>query len=272
MYLTRYRPVPPLDEFVEFLWCLTDGPAHGRERILPGGTTELVINLRADHIDVMGRRESAQQFSGAVVSGPYTHSFDIDASRHTAMLGVHFKPVGAQALLGIRPADLRDSHVNLEQLWDSGVDRVRARVCEATTHAERFRLAESALLTRLRLDLAPRPVIAHSVHALYAGRFHPPIGELADRAGMSHRQFIKDFTTTVGLTPKVFGRIRRFQQTVNRIGSAAPAQWAQFAVECGYADQAHMIREFQNFSGLTPVQYLSHKHVATKEDHVALAA
>ncbi|OBA86289.1 hypothetical protein A5662_02960 [Mycobacteriaceae bacterium 1482268.1] len=272
MYLTRYRPVPPLDEFVEFLWCLSDGPTHSRERILPAGTTELVINLGADHIEVMRSRESVRRFSGAVVSGPYTHSFDIDASKHAAMLGVHFKPVGAQALLGIPPADLRDSHVDLEQLWDVGVDRLRARVCEATTPAERFRLVESALSSRLRLDLAPRPVIAHSVGALQAGAFHPPIGELADRAGMSHRQFIKDFTATVGLTPKVFGRIRRFHRAVGRIGSAAPPRWAQFAVECGYSDQGHMIREFQHFSGFTPVQYLSHTHVATKDDHVAIAA
>jgi AraC-like DNA-binding protein len=272
MYLTRYRPVRPLDEFVEFLWCLSDGPTHSRERILPGGCTELVINLGADHVDVLGPDDSVQRCSGAVVAGPYTHSFDIDASKHAAMLGVHFKPVGAQALLRVPPVVLRDRHVDLDQLWGAGVDGLRARVCEATTPAERFRLVESALLARLRPDLAPRPVIAHSVDALQADACQPPIGHLADRAGISHRQFIKDFTTTVGLTPKLFSRIQRFHRAVSRIESVSQPRWAQFAVECGYADQGHMIREFQSFSGLTPVQHLSRKHVPTKNDHVALAA
>ncbi|OBK71624.1 AraC family transcriptional regulator [Mycobacterium sp. 1274761.0] len=272
MHLTRYRPVSPLDEYIEFLWCLSDGPTHSRERILPSGRTELVINLGADHVDVLGPHKSVQRCAGAVVAGPYTHSFDIDASKHAAMLGVHFKPVGAQALLTITPAELRDCHVDLDRLWGAGVARMRARVCEATTPAERFRLVESALLARLRPELAPRPVIAHSVKALQAGACHPPIGQLADRAGISHRQFIKDFTTTVGLTPKLFGRIQRFYRAVRGIDSAIQPRWAQFAVECGYADRGHMIREFQSFSGLTPVQHLSRKHLPTKDDHVALAA
>lgn len=104
------------------------------------------------------------------------------------------------------------------------------------------RIAESALRSRLRPEFEPRPTVANVVAALQYGRKHPPIGELADRA-------------------------------VNRIGSGPPPRgWAQFATDCGYADRGHMIREFQSFSGLTPVQHLSSKRVATKSDHVALAA
>jgi AraC-like DNA-binding protein len=113
--------------------------------------------------------------------------------------------------------------------------------------------------------------IGDAVAALQVGALQPPIGELVDRAGMTHRRFIKEFTTVIGLTPKVFARVRRFHRAVNRIGSGAAPRWAVFAVECGYADQGHMIREFQHFSGLTPVQHRSMKQLATKDDHVALA-
>ena len=274
MYLIQHRPQPPLDEFVEFLWCLSDGPTHKSERIVPGGTTELVFNLRSDRIVVSDpeRCDSEQRFSGAVLTGPYTRSFDIDASRHTAMLGVHFKPVGARAVLGVPPAELRDTHVDLQQVWNTAAGRLRERVCDAASHADRFRIVEAALMSRLRPELTARPAIARAVGALLPGGGHPQIGDLAGHAGLSHRQFIKDFTATVGVTPKLFGRLCRFRRAVDQIAYGGPCRWAQFACDCGYADQGHMIREFTFFSGLTPAQYRASSKVATKADHVALAA
>jgi AraC-like DNA-binding protein len=110
------------------------------------------------------------------------------------------------------------------------------------------------------------------VAALLPGTSHPPIGDLAERAGLSHRQFIRQFTTSVGMAPKLFARVRRFHLAANRIGTGRAPRWSEFAVECGYADQAHMIRDFRSFAGLTPVQYYNSTHIATKDDHVALAA
>lgn len=274
MYYTRHTPSYPLCEFVEFLWCLTEGPTHAAERILPGGTTELVINLHDNEIRVGDptSRERILRFSGAVVSGPYSHSFDIDASRHVAMLGVHFKPGGAHALLGASPYEFHDTHVELEQLWDAGVDTLRARVCEAGSEAERFGIVESALMSRLRVDLVAPPDVAAAVAALLPGTSHPPISAFAERAGVSHRQFIKRFTTSVGMAPKMFGRVRRFHLAASRVLAYGKPHWSEFAIGCGYADQGHMIREFQSFAGLTPVQYNNSTHIATKDDHVALLA
>ena len=74
------------------------------------------------------------------------------------------------------------------------------------------------------------------------------------------------------MAPKLFARVRRFHLATSRIASGGTPRWSEFAIECGYADQAHMIREFQSFAGLTPVRYYNSMHVATKDDHVALAA
>ena len=146
MHYTRHTPTYPLCDFVEYLWCLTDGPTHCAERILPGGTTELVINLHDNEIRVCDPVNSTVlRYSGAVVAGPYSRAFDIDASRHAAMLGVHFKPGGARALLGLPLHELRNTHVDLEQLWNAQACALRARVCEARSDAERFAVVETAL-------------------------------------------------------------------------------------------------------------------------------
>ena len=274
MYYSHHTPAPPLSDFVEFLWCLTEGPTHSAERILPCAAPELVINLRDNEIRIgnAGPGRTLQRLSGVVVAGPYSHSFDIDASRHTAMLGVHFKPGGVAAVLGVPPSEILDTHLDLEQLWPSGADTLRERVCESAAVADRFAIVEAALTSRLRGDLLPPPSVACAVATLLPGPSHPPIGDLAEDAGLSHRQFIKEFTTSVGMTPKLFARVRRFRYATSRMRFSRPPSWSEFAVECGYADQAHMIRDFQSFSGLTPVQQWSRRHLATKEHHVALGA
>jgi AraC-like DNA-binding protein len=273
MYYIRHRPAPPLSDFVDFLWCLSEGPTHPTERILPSGTTELVINLCDNGISIVDpqRRHPFRRFSGAVVAGPYSRYFDIDASRHSEMLGVHFKPGGARPFLGTSSNELRDTHVDLDQLWGGEADRLRTSACVARSPATRFAVLERALMSRLPSDLVDSDGIAGALHELLPGGSTLPVGQIAERAGLSDRHLIKKFTASVGMTPKLFSRVRRFHRAMWQLRSCVPPRWSDFAVECGYADQAHMIREIRTFSGLTPVQHLSSRLIETKDDHIALA-
>lgn len=271
MFYTRRIPAVALRDFVDHLWCLTDGPTHATERVLPAGTTELVINLRDDAIQIENH-QGPQQFSGSVVSGPYSRPFDIDARDHTAMIGVHFKPGGAQSFLGVSPVELLDTHVDLGQLWHGAADALRTRVCEAGSAADRFALIESALLGRLHAEDALSKPIAGTLDALTHGSDHPPIRALARETGLSHRRFIQLFTTQVGMPPKRFARVCRFRRAHHAVTAARLPEWSRFAIEHGYADQSHMIREFQAFSGLTPAEHLRKRALITKDDHIALRA
>src|SRR5262249_16920209 len=104
MLFLSYIPRPPLNEFVERMWLVSGGQAPRRERILPSGTIEFVINLRQDslRIDKTNHCAHVQTFAGVVVSGTYSGAFVIDAMQHAAMMGVHFRPAGAFAVLGIQ--------------------------------------------------------------------------------------------------------------------------------------------------------------------------
>jgi hypothetical protein len=94
MVYCSYTPRPPLSAFVDYLWLLADAPPHSRERVLPSGTTELVVNLRDDefqicHVETPNR---GMRHSGAIVSGTYSRCFVIDTAQHASIMGVHFKP------------------------------------------------------------------------------------------------------------------------------------------------------------------------------------
>jgi hypothetical protein len=135
-----HTPRPPLDRYVERLWLVTGGQAPRRDRILPSGTIELVINLLDDRvrIDRTERCANGQSYSGAVVSGTYSSAFVVDAAQHAAMMGVHFRPGGAPPVLGVPAGALTDAHVDLAALWgESAVRLLRERLCGALTSKAR---------------------------------------------------------------------------------------------------------------------------------------
>jgi AraC-like DNA-binding protein len=84
----------------------------------------------------------------------------------------------------------------------------------------------------------------------------PAVGDVVDRIGLSARTFIRLFVTEVGLTPKLFCRVRRFQRALRLARGGQPAGWAGIALDCGYCDQAHLIRDFRALSGFTPTEFL----------------
>jgi AraC-like DNA-binding protein len=242
-----YTPHPPLSDFVELLWLFDQpAPSHASERLLPTGTTELVINLGGH-----GRSFDA------VVAGPHSRYFVLDTTRPSAVIGAHFKPGGVFAFLG-RPVDeLHNRHVPLEALWGRRVAELRERLLAAEEPHARLLLFERLLLAQLDRNRRSHAAVGHALNAFHSGRRR--IGDVVDETGLSARRFIRLFSDEVGLTPKAFCRVRRFQRTVRLLHGATAVDWAETAVACGYYDQAHMIHDFREFAGLNPTAYLARR-------------
>jgi AraC-like DNA-binding protein len=260
LYLS-YVPRPPLSHFVERLWLVAEGQSPRQERILPSGTIMLVVNLRDDRVRIEGTVDDARvrTCSGAAVSGAYSSVFIIDARQHAAMMGAHFKPGGASAVLGVPAGELTDAHVDLSALWgDAAARALRERLCEAATHQERFHLFERVLTARLQLDSKPQrhPVVLFALDCFKPNGLGASVYDVARRAGLSHRRFLTIFTNEVGLTPKLFCRVLRFQYMHSVAQRTGRIDWAQLALACGYSDQSHLSNEFRKLSGLSPTAYL----------------
>jgi AraC-like DNA-binding protein len=262
-----HKPTPPLDALVDHLWSLEDAPAHGRERIVPAGTFELVVNLHDNQIRVYGAHGEAERHAGVLVSGAFTRSFVVDTREHASMVGVHFRPGGARAFLGARADELADQHIALAALWSPvAADRLRDELASAPRTAHRFAILERTLRVHLIASLAGRPFAL----ALLS-RPGAPIARLAQDAGRSHRSFIDRFSAEVGMTPKLFQRIQRFQRAFAVAGGPQAPGWAELSLDCGYADQSHLIRDFVEFAGVTPSDYARLSGAAVKSDHIALS-
>jgi AraC-like DNA-binding protein len=271
MRFLRHEPSPALTPWIEHLWCLSDAPAHALEHILPMGTLELVINLHEDQFRIYPSSELATcaRFPGAMVSGAYRRYFVIDTRVHASILGVHFRPGGAVPFLGSPAGLLADTHVALEALWGPDARELRERLCAKDSAAQRFQLLEQALLKRLARPFRPWPAASFALESLRRGC---SVRGLAAELGLSERRLITLFTRYIGLTPKLFARIERFQCALALVQSNEDREWSALALDAGYYDQSHMIREFVAFTGFSPGALRRQQGPDVKDQHVAVLA
>jgi AraC-like DNA-binding protein len=227
---------------VKWLWAAdsySPGP-HRQERILPTGESALIIDL--------GER------GGAGISGPQSESFVIDVASQFAVAGVQFTPGGAFVFFDPPQQEIANRHVALDALWGGLAATLREQVLAAGSPAERLDAIERVLLTRLTCGRLPHPAVLYAVQQ-FDRRTHATVANVVHGIGLSHRRFLDLFTAQVGLTPKRFARVRRFQRILRRLREGGAVDWVEVALSCGYYDQAHFIKEFAAFSGVNPTTY-----------------
>lgn len=266
-YRTR-RPGPPLADFVEYLWALRDAPTHSTERIVPSGTLELVVNLHEDALRIYDPATGGwRRYSGAVVSGAYQRFFVIDARDHASIIGVHFRPGGAWAFLGVPPGELTDRHLDLAMLWGRPAIELREQLCAAATTAERFARLERALHSCM-VDWRPgHPAVPFAMAQLALPGV--TVGDVAADVQLSRRRFIQVFRAEVGMTPKRFSRVLRFQRASGLARRSDTPDWGRLAHACGYFDQSHLIHDVSEFTGTSPSR-LAAAGGEVKEQHLAV--
>jgi AraC-like DNA-binding protein len=274
LYLSFY-PGPPLNELVDHFWLIEGGQTPRLEKILPCGTSELVVNLKNNeiHIHAADQPERYQRFSGAVFSGTYSRSFVCNALQHEAMMGVHFRPGGAFPFLGTEASELTNAHANLADLWGRSGLKLRERLCTAPTSQRLFQIMEDALRDRLHNHSSCERQMKIALKMFAMGGTRASVRDVSQELGFSQRRFIQMFNSQVGLTPKVFCRIQRFQRARVLAEKLETPHWAELAVACGYFDQSHLIKDFQEFAGSTPRMYSVEqfrKDARLKDNHVPL--
>lgn len=280
MRFRSYIPRAPLNEVIEDFWSYEDYEGeHRRETILPSGTFEMVFNLREDEFRIyaVSDPDTCRRFSGAMISGPYAGSFMSDTAEEAAILGVHFKPGGAFAVLGLPAGELTNAHVDLRTIWGPAATTLRERLCDTRRPNDRFRLLERTLLKKFLDGPDRHGAVRAGVDVLMRTHGRTKVRDIASAVDLSQRRFIEVFANEIGLTPKLFARVQRFQHAVVSQRTAAKVDMARLAVDCGYFDQSHLIHEFIEFAGLTPADYwrrqseLDRAAVHVKRHHLPLA-
>ncbi|MBW4619605.1 MAG: helix-turn-helix transcriptional regulator [Cyanosarcina radialis HA8281-LM2] len=265
-YQTTYRPRSPLSQFVEFLWFREgDNLLQSQSRLLPIGSMELVINLHEDRIPLFDRHSRAEcgSTNGTMICGVHSEGYIIRIDRKISVMGVHFKPGGTASFLALPARELSNQRMGLDELWQGRAAELRDRLIEAPTTENRFLILEQFLLMVMQSPDRATVLQKHPAVDFALQEFRrsptPTVSAVTDRIGYSARHFNQLFRDRVGLTPKLFCRVRRLRQVLYLIAGKEQVDWTDIAFTCGYFDQAHLIHDFRSLADCTPTEYLARR-------------
>jgi AraC-like DNA-binding protein len=257
---TIYRPSSTLTDYTEVI-----GHWHGtvsyRSRALPRGAVTVIIDV--------GQRQKLDFYAAdgqtrlnvppAFITGSHTASYVSDIAADEPVVAIHFRPGGAFPFFGIPLSELENAYVGLDQVWGRDGLELHERLIDAPSAQARFGIVEGFLLSRPWSSVHRDPCVRAAMTAI---EDNPSIrmAEIRDLVGMSTKRLIAAFRAEVGLSPKAFARIRRLQAAL-RLLNAGSVGGARVAADVGYFDQAHFVREFRSFTGMTPTQYAEQRIV-----------
>jgi AraC-like DNA-binding protein len=254
---TSTRPLSPaLSPFVTGLHHLESESesAPTLERILPGGQVHLMVNLHEDEFRIYDGVDCSTVWRsrGAVLEGPSSKARVIDTGLQRNLICVDFTLGGAAAFFRPPISDARDGLVELDQLWGRDGSVLRERLLEAPTPAEKLRVLDAVLVEHFVHRDAPDPAIDRAASLLERGA---SIAAVASHVGVLSKTLTRRFHASVGLTPKRYSRVRRLQRVLGAIRDPRDVDWCETAVTHGYADQAHLVHDFRELTGITPTAY-----------------
>jgi AraC-like DNA-binding protein len=191
-------------------------------------------------------------FRGTVV-GPMSEVGRTERVDTPEMLGVYFRPARADRFLRAPIAELTDRAVTVDDLWGGSAARLATELRDLD-ESQRIDRLEAVLLKRLRLGRAPTGSVAVEQLAAHVIRRRglETVEGMASAAGVSRQHLSRIFRERVGVGPKLYCRLARFHAGLAYVGAGEAIDWAEKALDLGYADQSHMIAEFRRFSSLTP--------------------
>jgi len=248
-------PEGPLARRVEAVWASESLGCFEEEEILPRSRTEVLFGLGDRHwLRDRAAPGADRAFDRSFVSGLQRRPLHVESPSDSRMAGVRLKPEGVAAFLRDTPSAIAGAVVELDDVLGADVERLREQIASTPDPGRRVLLLAAAVARHLD----PAPVLSDAVRfaldSLHATRGGVPVRELVRASGHSHRWLTERFRAEVGLAPKAYGRLIRFEAAFDRLSRLDHVRWPEFALDAGYYDQAHLARDFRELAGTTPTE------------------
>lgn len=258
MIYQTHLPAFPLSQFIElFIYFERVEHAHTVDRFLPNGDTEILIDFHdtAQYVYDNNSLKEVQACHHVWASGLRTEPITIPSGNGAAMMVIAFKKGKAAPFFPFPMDEIADCVVDADLVWGSDFGYLRESLLESKDVKLRFKLVEDFLITKFLRQLSVDPCVAFAVNEMTHRPDQINIGRMNGKIGYSQKHFTGLFRKHIGVTPKAYLKIMRFQKAVQTIDAANLIDWGRISQECGFYDQAHFINDFKHFSGFTPAKY-----------------
>ncbi|MCO5972370.1 AraC family transcriptional regulator [Actinoallomurus soli] len=260
------RPAPVLRGHVAgYAGLRVDADRPLRGRAVAGCGVTLFLDFAAS-VRVVSGPDRPLRVQASHVTGLHDRPVLFEQhSRHRGM-AVELTPPGAYALFGVPMRELSNTTVDLADLLGRRAERLTGRLRDAPDWATRFALLDSVLPAWFGAGPQPAPTVLRAWRLLRRTGGTVSVAALAEEAGVTRRCLEMRFAAQIGLPPKTIARLVRFERAARLLTAPAGPPPARIAAVCGYADQAHLTREFRALAGRTPTT-LRAEHAAATTVH-----
>ena len=218
----------------------SDGPSPVPHHVPPDGSTSIALVVRSGGVQ------------HAAASGPWLEPLVVPVTPGFAYYGVRFRPESGALTLGVEPGRLLNRNQPLAALAPALTRRLTESIAGSESFDQVVAAMDRVFHDHVHQVSPPDDIARDAVNLLIATRGEETIAALARSLRAAPRTLLRRFRRATGLTPKQFARICRFRHAAFQLMEANRPGWAQVASGTGFADQAHMINEFKDLTGLTP--------------------
>jgi AraC-like DNA-binding protein len=247
-------PHPPLLGIVQEYWEVEGRLTPFRERVLPNGYTEIMVNLGPPHQLLTSAGTSV--WERAWYSGLHERAIFIESLQGTHLVSARLHPLGAFRLLGPAIAQLVNSVVDLETVLGLPAQELRSLLLASDSADQRFAHLERFLEQRVLAGVVPSELVCEAARRIEEAHGNLRIASIPADLGVSRKQLWLRFTRELGLSPKAYAGLQRFVWTLARLRECTGVDWSQLAAAAGYSDQAHLVRDFRRAAFASPTEFL----------------
>jgi AraC-like DNA-binding protein len=248
----------PLDNHIESVFHFKDLiPEHSIERVVPTGHIFIILELDGQIRSTFDNDtlKPNNTFERVWISGMHKNYISISTHKKSEMFVIQFKPAGAYPFLHFPVHTLNERIVAAEKIFGDEILTLREEILGKRTSEEKFIVAEEWLEQRFHPNKIPPAellTIAGDLQTEPVANY----SRIVKSYSKTPKHLINQFKKYVGLTPKYYQRILRFQEILQQIHRSENIEWSQIAYQCEYSDQSHFIKEFKHFSGFNPQKFI----------------
>jgi AraC-like DNA-binding protein len=261
MNYQTYTPHALLSKNVKCFWTLEADNSYAlqKQRIIPDGCMEMIFHY-GDHYLQFGTDGGSIIQPKCFVFGQVTVPLEIAPSGVTGIIAARFEPDGFIPFSRLTPDQMNDKAVPLTDFFEEEGEVFGQQVLEARNTEERIAIIESFLHAKLLLIRQRDELSRACVELLWQTVGQLSIEELGAKLMVNRRKLERRFSATIGLSPKQLTKIIRLQHALKAMKKNPPSSLTALAYENGYYDQAHFIKDFKEFTGISPKQFFTANH------------
>lgn len=259
MNYQTFQPQTDLQSLIKCYWSLEvpTEPSPQKQRIVPDGCMEMIFILGDNINRYITENETIIQ-PRAVVVGQITEPFIIQPTGYVNCFAVRFYPFGFANFISTSLKELENKETHINQLFEeSKAKELEQKIIQAESNEQRIEIIEIFLLDKLNEKTTIDNIVKSTIDTLFSSKGSTSIGTILKEDISKRRQLERNFLKQVGLSPKQLGKVIRLQTALKMLLNENPENLTQIAYESEYYDQAHFIKDFKEFTGINPKEFLS---------------